>query len=396
MKLCIILILFYGYICHGNEIWYQTEMSTYLVPPFQSVYTTLQNNILDKLLTIDSNSLTTNDGALTSFASNLHCEVEKLLKYLDVAVGASNNIRINVDRKLATISNDISVKESEIARTDGQIRDINSKIQAKRSQITAGEQSVRQAEGLAADAQNALHRAEQEVEDAKLCSGLIGRRRKRFIGNLWNSIQTSVLKPIESAANTAGGAIQSAINTAGGAIVDNIVKPVCSVINFQQLDNARRNVENKKNDLSSFRNQVQTLKNDLNSLQNDLVKYDAQSYNLNYQLNQLKNSLIALPNEQHIILSINQKLTDVVSHIRTLLGGSTSFLDAMTIVSDFQSVVKPLNTIYDELQQNQFMVSFNPGKISMAQTNQAKISLQALIASIPSTPLNMGGARCSN
>jgi len=354
-----------------------------------------KKNIVDKLLTIDSNLLTTNDGALTSFASNLYCEVEKLLKYLDVSVTASNNIRIKVDHKLTTIINDISAKESEIARTNGQIRDMNTKIQAKRTQISAAEQSVRQAERSVGDAQNALNRAEQEVEDAKLCTGLFGRR-KRFLGDLWNSIQTSVLKPIESAVNTAGGAIQSALNSAGGAIVDNVVKPVCSVINFQQVDNARRNVDNKKNELANLRNQVQTFKNDLNSIQSDLTIYNSQLYNFNYQLNQFKNSLIDLPNEQHIILSINQKLTDLVNHIRTLLRGSTSFLDAITTLLDSESIVKPLNDIYDQLQQNQFMGSFNQGKISMEQINQAKINLQTLIASIHNMPFNIEGTRCYN
>ncbi|CAF1295599.1 unnamed protein product [Rotaria sordida] len=406
MKLCILLVLFYGYICHASDIWYQTEMSIHLVPPFQNVYTTLQQNILDKLLTIDSNTLKINDGAFASFASNLHCEIEKLLKYLDLSVTASNNIRTKVDQKLSTIVKDISAKESEIARADGQIRDMNARIQAKRSQISTAEQSVRQAEGLVANAQNELSHAEREVEAAQLCSGLFGRR-KRFLGNLWNSIQTSVLKPIESAVNQAGNAIgsvvnqagsaiESAVNTAAGAIVDNVVKPVCSVVNFQQVDNARRNVENKKNELSSRRNQVQTFKNDLNSIQNDLIIYNAQLLNLNSQLNYLKNSLSALPNEQHIILSINQKLKDVVARIRALFGSSTSLLDVATTVIDFESVVKPLNAIYDELQQNQFIVSFNAGKISMEQVNQAKTNLQALIPSIANTPFNMEITRCPN
>ncbi|CAF5181902.1 unnamed protein product, partial [Rotaria magnacalcarata] len=111
-------------------------------------------------------------------------------------------------------------------------------------------------------------------------------------------------------------------------------------------------------------------KNDLNSIQSDLVTYNTQLYNFNYQLNQLKNSLNALPNEQHIILSINQKLTAIVGHIRTSLGKSTSFIDAIIAVVDFESIVKPLNAIYDELQQNQFMVSLDSGKISMEQINQ--------------------------
>lgn len=406
MKLCIFLVLLYGYICHGSEIWYQTEMSTYLVPPFQNAYTTLQNNILNQLLTADSHSTTMNEGAVTSLSSNLYCAVEKLLQYLDTSVTASSNIRNKVDYKLMTITNDIAAKENEIARIDSQVQDTNAKIRAKQSQINSAEQSMRQAERSVADAEDALRRAEQEVEDAKLCAGLFGRR-KRFLGNLWNSIQTSVLKPIESAVNTAGNAIESAVNTAGnaigsavntagGAIIENVVKPVCSVINFQQVDNAGRNVESKKNELSFFRNQVQTFKNELNSIQSDLAVFNAQLFNLNYQLNQLKSSLIALPNEQHIILLINQKLTDLIAYTKKRLSASASFFDAMTAIVDFESIVQPLNAIYDELERNQFMQPLSAGKILVEQINQVKTNLQALISSMPSIGMNMQGTRCVN
>jgi len=97
-----------------------------------------------------------------------------------------------------------------------------------------------------------------------------------------------------------------------------------------------------------------------------------------------------------MIIMIHQKLSGVVTQIRTLFSGSTSFLDAMTKVVDFDSIVKPLNAIYDELQQNQLTVSSITGKMSMEQINQAKIGLQALAVAISSMPFNMGGISCSN
>ena len=395
MKLCIVLVLLYGYICHGSDIWYQAEMSMYFVPSFQSVYTTLQQNILDKLLVVDSDSLITDNSALMAFISNLHCEVESLLNYLDTSITISKNIRVKVDHKLATIMNDISIKENEIAHVHDQIQELNEKIQDKQSEISLAEQSVRQAEDLVAKAEKALAHAEKEAQNAELCAGLIGRRR-RFLGGVWNSIQNSVVKPVASAVNTMGGAIESAVNTATGAVVDNVVKPVCSVVNVQQLDGARRNVENKKNELSLRRDQLQTLKNGLNSMKNDLVIYNTELHNLNYQLNQLQGSLVALPNEQHIIVSINEKLTDVAGHIRAAFDGSISFLDAMTKAIDSDSIVKPLNAIYDELQENNVMKPFNAAKISMEQINRAKINLQALIAFTANIALNMVDVRCAN
>ncbi|CAF0806740.1 unnamed protein product [Adineta steineri] len=383
-------------------------MSTYVVPPFQNVYRTLKENIFDKVLAIDSNSLTTDDNALTSFGSNLYCELEALSKNLDASVAASNNVRVQVNFKLFTLKQEIAAKENEIARMDTQIRDANGKIQAKQTQINAADQSVQQSERLVADAQNALQRAEQEVANAQLCSGLFGRR-KRFLGNVWNSIgsaintaanavgsaATTAVDAVGSAANTAAGAIGSAANTVADAVVDNVVKPVCSVINFQQVDNARRNVENKKNELASFRNLVQSLRNEFNSLQNDLTINKAQLNNFNSQLNQLKNSLISLPSEEHMIIMIHQKLSDVVTQIRTLFSGSTTFLNALSGVFDSESIVKPLNAVYDELQKNQFMGPFSVGKISIEQINQAQINLQALIVAVPNMLSNMGAVRCS-
>jgi peptidoglycan hydrolase CwlO-like protein len=416
MKLSIVLILFSAYLCNANDIWYQREIATWLVPTFQYSYMLLQGNILNKLSTFNSNSLLINDDAFALVASNLYCEMDKLIKALDVAVTSSNNIRIKVDQKLASLMNEIAAKEKEVAQTNNQIENISSKIQSKEVEIVAAEQSVRQIESSVADAENALQRAEKEVADAQLCAGLIGRK-KRFLGSIWNSIQTSVIKPIESAVNTAGSAITSAANTAGNAITSaantagnaitsagntvgeailgNVVKPVCTVINFQQVDSTRRNVENKKNELAAIRNQLYTLQNDLNSMKNDLVIYSTQVYNLYHELTQLHSSLLVLPTEQHIILEINQKLASVAAYIRSSFSGSASFFDKINTMVSFDLLIQPLNTIYDELQQNQLMTSLNTGKISTEQFDQAKIGLRALTVATVNMPFLMESINCA-
>ena len=397
MKLSIVFVLFFGYFCHGSDIWYQAEMSTWFVPPFQYAYTILQTNVLTKLSTIDANSLSTRADAPTALATNMYCEVDKLIRALDVSVTSSNNIRIKVDQKLATLTSEIAAKEKEVAQTNAQIQSMNGKIQSKESEIASGEQSVRQAESSVNAAQNALQGAEKDVADAQLCAGLIGRR-KRFLGNVWNSIQSAANaagNAISSAANTAGNAISSAANEVAGAIVENVFKPVCSVINFQQVDNARRNVENKKNELSASRARVQTLKNDMNAMQNELVTFNSQVYNLYYQLTHLQGSLVTLPTEQHIIMEINRKLTSVVTFIRSSFGNAASFFEAMAAMTTFDSLIQPLNAIYDELQQNQFMTSLSTGKVSVEQFNRAQAGLQALAAAMVNVPINMGSINCA-
>jgi len=393
--LCIILVLFYGYVCYGNEIWYQAEMTANVVPSFQNAYGTMQQNILDKLLTTDINSLATNDDALKSFAVNLNCQIEKIFKYLDSSAIAGNNIRIKVDQKLTSITQAIQQKQNEIAGTNVQIQNVNSRIQMKRNQINAADANVRQAEAAVASATNALHNAEREVEDAKLCQGLFGRK-KRFLGNIWNSIQNAVINPVGQALNTAAGAIEQAANVVANAVVDNVVKPVCSVINYSALDNAIRNVENKKNELSSFKNQVQTFKNELTTIQNELTVFNSQLYNLNYQLNELQNSLVELPNEKHVILLINQRLTDVLGHMRKFFSGSTILKDVMKTLIDFDLIMKPLNVVHEELRRNQLMAAYPGGEITIQKTNQVKINLEILIVLLGDMSFNIGSKNCSN
>lgn len=383
MKLHIVLMFTLACICHTSEIWYQADISTHLVPSFHRVYKTMQQDITNKLLTIDSKLLTTNHAAMASFSSGLHCEVQKLIQNIDASVTVSSDIRVKVEDKLKNITEDISTKESEIARVETQIRSTSASIQAKQSQLTTAEESVKQSEASVLNAQNELVSAEKEVEAAKLCAGLFGRR-KRFLDNLWNPMDLFFIKPMEFA-----------MNTAGGLLVNGVVKPVCSVINFQKVDNAKKNVESKKNELAFFRNLVETYKNDLNSIQNDLIAYNAKLQNLNYELNQLKSSLAEIPEEQHIIVFIDQKLSNIASYIRTLFHKSVSFIDVINKVIDFEYMIKPLNAVYDELKQNQFMAAINFDKVSAVQINQAKTKLQALASTQSTLPWNMENITCS-
>lgn len=383
MKFPMFLMLLCTWICHGNEIWYQSEISTHLEPSFRIVYKTMQQDIINKLLTIDSKLLTTNQAAMTSFSSDLYCEMEKFIQNIAATAAASSDIRTMVENKLNNITEDISNKESEIARLETQLRGIHANIQGKQSQITVAEESVQQAETSVLNAQNELYGAEKEVEAAKLCAGLFGKR-KRFLDTLWKPMDFFFIKPMEFA-----------MNTAGGMMVNGFVKPVCSVINYQKVDDAKKNVESKKHELTFFRNLVETYKNDLTSIQSDLTTYSAQLNNLNYELNQLKSSLTQLPVEQHLIVSIDQKLTNTASYIRTLFYKSTSFIDIVKKVIDFEYMIKPLNAVYDELKQNQFIGAFNFDKISSAQVDQAKAKLQGLTSAKFSVTWNVENIRCS-
>lgn len=384
MKAAVIFFIFYAHFCFGNNMWYQTEISLHLVPPFNSVYTIFQQNILNEVLKLDSNLLAINESAFSAFSTSIHLEASNLLKYLNLSVMASNNIRIKVDQKLMTIINEIAAKENEIELIGQQIQDMADNIEVKHAQISSAEESVKQAELSVISADNALLLAEKEVEDAKLCAGLLGKR-KRALNTMFNLF----FKPMELAVNTGINMMGSSMGAAGNVMVNGIVKPVCSVINYQKIDNAKKNVETTKNTLSALKYRIQTLTNDLNSMQTDLNTYNAQLFDLSNMLNELKDSVIDLPSEQHVILSIHEKLTNVISQLFGVMAGSASFLDAMMKMIDFESIVKPLNDIYDDLLDNHLIISLDHGKIRIEQINQAKSILESVVAMLLNMPFKM-------
>ena len=358
-------------------------MSTNLVPPFNNAYKLLQQNILNQLLAMDPQTFTNSQSEMNTFSSNLYCEVGKLLDFIDTSINASTRIRTQVDSKLNTINQEISIKEGEIARVETQIQGVAANIENKQSQIKIAEESVKQAEIAVGNAETELRQAEKEVEEARLCAGLLGRK-KRFLGAFWTPMEYFFVKPMELA-----------MNTAGGMMVNGFVKPVCSVINYQQIDNAKKNVETKKQELVSFRNLVNTYKNDLKPIQNELIAYSTALQQLNNELNELKITLITLPAEQHIIISIDQTLKATESYIRTLFTTSASFIDVIMKMIDFEFVIKPMNAIYEELQQKQFLLALNFGKMTEAQINQAKTKLQSLVLLAFNSPWKTENMRCS-
>lgn len=383
MKIHLFLTLLCTWICYGKEIWYQAEMYEHLEPSFHMVYKTMQQDIINKLLNMDSKLLTTNQAAMTSFSSNLYCEMGKFIQNIDATVAVTSNIRSMVEDKLKNITDYISAKESEIARLETQIASSHASIQGKQAQITVAEESVKQAEASVLNAQSELNDAEKEVQAAKLCAGLFGKR-KRFLDVLWSPMDFFFVKPMELA-----------MNTAGGMLVNGFVKPVCTVINYQKVDEAKQHVESKKHELTFFKNLVQTYQNDLSSIQTDLATSNAQLQNLNSELNQLKSSLTELPDEQHLIVLIDQKLNNAASFLRTLFYKSASFIDVIKTAIDFEYMIKPLNAVYDELKENQFMVAFNYNKISATQIDQVKAKLQGLSSAKFPLPWNVENIRCS-
>ncbi|CAF1625584.1 unnamed protein product, partial [Didymodactylos carnosus] len=175
-----------------TQQWYYTQMSQNVVPPYKEAYTTLQQKVLNPLLT---NVNTTNDTAVSQLVSSLTCSIQNLDDQLTTAVNESQKLRIQIDQNVVEAVAAVSAKEQQITAKQGEIHTKTTEIQGVQNQLTTAEQGLRDKQQGLADAENALRIAQEKVEEAKKC--ITGRRKKRWLGSIWNPIRDTITKPIQ-------------------------------------------------------------------------------------------------------------------------------------------------------------------------------------------------------
>jgi hypothetical protein len=87
------------------------------------------------------------------------------------------------------------------------------------------------------------------------------------------------------------------------------------------------------------------------------------------------------------VVSLIKQCKDVEVHLNNVLGSSTVLLDGVAQLIDFELVIEPLNSIYEEMLQNNIIESFG-FKITAETAKQIKANLQKLAEKMPKMPLN--------
>ncbi|CAF2783507.1 unnamed protein product [Rotaria sp. Silwood2] len=211
-----------------QQEWYKVQIETQVLPFYVLAYHNLQNHVLNELLTVDAASL--DDTAVGQLVNRLYCAIREVYNSLQQAVLASEQLRVHVSDRLTSSVAQASAYEQDVLDKESAISQVDQALSGALTQLALAEHAVIEKEKAVASADQTVRDAEYAIEQAKKCRG----KRSWF-----SQITRPIVRPIEN------------------AIKDVVIKPICSVINYGGIDNAKSRRNDAYNQLQSARAQVE-------------------------------------------------------------------------------------------------------------------------------------------
>jgi chromosome segregation ATPase len=320
-----------------------------VVPPYSMAYTTLNERIVQKLLTADTGS---DQATIKKLVNSLLCAAKKVHNELRQATEASEQIRNTLDEQIGQLVLSVSNQEQQVRQSQEAVNHANNNIQSTQHQVTVAEAAVRNSQHSLNVANNAVHEANAAVNKARRCG--VGRRKKRFLG---------FLKPL------------------------NPVRIVCSVVNSGGINNAKERRGLAEQNLHQSHQRLHAHQQTLAAQQAQYNAAQAQLNAANTQLQTITSALNEQRTKQSLVTSLITQLKGVEVHLNTVLGSSTVLKDEITQLIDFELVIEPLNSTYHEMLKSNIMEPFG-FEISADTSRQITANLKKLTEILPNMPLN--------
>lgn len=310
MKLVVLVFFICSSVINADpqQDWYQAQLNTNVLPPYRDAYQILQTRVVNELLSVNITAL--DEVSVTQLANRLLCAARDVRASLDRSVAGSNELRNQIDTKVTSSVNQIGAYEQNIVEKEVEIEQTNQHLRGAEAALDSAKRAVLDKEASVNAADAAVRAAEDVVEKAKKCHGLLGRRKRsdRSVTNMgrswFSSITRPIVKPIEN------------------AIKDVIIKPVCSIINMGPLNDAKGRLDTARQELQSARNQeaqyrvtVANHQAHKNSLVDQLVQFQA-------SLSMVQTALRVLQDELAITITINDQVIDLRKILLKLILGN--------------------------------------------------------------------------
>jgi len=318
-----------------------------VVPPYSMAYTTLNDRIVQKLLTADTGS---DQATIKTLVNSLLCAAKKVHNELRTATEASEQIRNTLDEQIGQLVLSVSNQEQQVRQSQEAVNHANNNLQSTQHQVTVAEAAVRDSQHSLNVANNAVHEANAAVNKARRCG--VGRRKKRFLG---------FLKPV--------------------------IRIPCSVLNSGGINNAKERRGLAEQNLHQSRQRLHTHQQTLAAQQAQYNAAQAQLNAANTQLQTITSALNEQRTRQSLVTSLTTQLKGVEVHLNSVLGSSTVLQDEITQLIDFGLVIEPLNSTYHEMLKSNIMEPFG-FEISADTSRQITANLKKLTEILPNMPLN--------
>lgn len=308
--------------------FYQRWINNSIVSPFLTAYTTLNKQIIEKIMLVNPNS---DENTIKSLINSLQCRFETIPKQLRQASDASERIRRSLEheekvllRKISRHEALVHSKEKDVNQTKTNLDDAEKKMKLDETAMNNYQQSVNAA-------QRNVDRAQQTVDKSDTCRRK--RRKKRFLSFLCDMF--------------GGKGTQNAHERLSMAVHNK--HSVQHRLQFQQqlLKNQRFRYQTAQSQLNAATAELQTLQSKLNQTQTSF-----------------KN-----------MAELTKEFKDVETYLKEVLGSSNTFKEQLMDLMDFENVIDPLNDIYQQMINNKF-INLNSIKKSTEITQPTSESLK--------------------
>lgn len=343
-----------------NPSSYKTYLLETVTPSYHDAYKTLNEKIVQPLLTVDINS---DEITIRKLIDSLVCASRRVQNRLDKAVKASEYMSTSLEEQITTLVLSISDQEKKVKENQESVNQANNNIHHIEKQITSAEIAVQDKQHALNTAEHDMREAEKAVERARLCGR---RRRKRGFGKWWRK---RIEKPIVK------------------IVRQTVVKPVCSVVNYGGINNAKDRRELAERTLNDARQRLTQHQRDLANQRALHTTAQTQLNEANSQLNSLTIQLHEQQAKQVVMTSLIKNFRGVELHLKNVLDSSVVLEDALSQLINFELVVAPLNRIYHEMLTNNVMQSINY-EISVEMTSKIQTNLKILSDKMPKMPVN--------
>lgn len=340
--------------------WYKNQIIDTVIPPFSEASTTLNDNIIQKLVEADVDS---DETAIRALIDSLVCASRKVQKKLSIATKASEDIRNSIDHHITQLVISITDQERNVHESQNAVNQANNDIQHTQEQVRLAEVAVQDKQHAFNVAERDRQEAQDAVDRARLCGR---RRRKRGFGKWWRK---KVEKPFVN------------------AVRQTVIKPACSVLNSGGIDNAKNRRALAERSLTEARQRLAEYQQSLAHQRNQYANAQTRLTEAQSQLNTLTAQLHEGRAKQVVITSLVKQLKDVEVYLNEVLDSSSVLKDAISQLVDFEHVIEPLNTISDQMATNIVMSPFT-FKVSTEISSKMLTNLNLLAEKMPKMPLN--------
>jgi len=324
---CIFLILVPVAIqCETESNWYENHLKETVIPPYQTAITVLNDNVLNKLIEID---LENDNGELLVLANELCFTTEEICDRLKEATLANKRVSSEISVRIEELSDSVSRMENQTMELSKTLKQIQSNIENSQQLVQKAVEDLHEHQSH----HDAAHRDYQEAQNALArARKCFRRRRKRFLGSWVNYVF-----PITN--------------------IPGVTETVCSVVNYQGIENAKHRVSVASQSLNEAQNKLARYRE---SLVNEHLNYRRTSLhflNIHRLAEELNTELKKQRATQEIVANLDTQFKMIELHFKMLLDPSEKLRDIVNSLEAFEAVIDPLNAISEELSNANLLES---------------------------------------